>query len=263
VSVRAGLSFVLTSLVLAACRVGGADTGDAGPPAAPPPPFAEAATPDDAHTHETTTVAGEPLVVDTFTFSLSEVSLSIADVGATRDLAKTLKSKEDLLTINAGFFDERDAPIGLSRSGKVQLSAFAPKLSGGVLEVDKGAATLFETESYDVSRTPEVAVQCRPRLVVAGKPNVKSDDKKRAERTSVCISRDGKRLAFSVTTNAERGPSLFALGQYLAQRGCRDALALDGGPSTGAIYVGPRGRIELPLRGPIRQAIVVSRRKSP
>lgn len=258
------LRLLATIALVAGCRVGGPDGADAAPekPSLPTAPKTDgAARPDNTHAHEATTVDGERFVVDTFTFDLARVSLRIADVGATREIDKTLKGPEDVLAVNAGFFDDHDAPVGLSRSAKVELSPFAPKLSGGVLEIDHGNASLFETETYDPKRAPELAVQCRPRLVVDGKPNVRSDDKKRAERTAVCIHPGGKRISFSIATNAERGPSLFALGHYLAEKGCRDALALDGGPSTGAVYEGPGGRVELPLRGPIRQAIVVTRRK--
>lgn len=271
-NVRAGAKVAALFALLVSCRVGSADPIDASP--APSPSGLPSGTsssssrtkahaPPEVHSHEETVVEGERLVVDTFTFALADVSLALVDVGATRDLGATLKSADDVLTVNAGFFDEHDAPVGLSRSNKAQLSAFAPKLSGGVLEVHHGVATLLETETYDTARAPDFAVQCRPRLVVAGKANVKSDDKKRAERTSVCILGNGKRLSFAIIKNEEKGPSLFALGRYLAQKGCRDALALDGGPSTGAVYAGPNGKLEWPLRGPVRQAIVVTRRKTP
>jgi uncharacterized protein YigE (DUF2233 family) len=207
-------------------------------------------------------MSGESFTADWFTFPLATVGLRIVDVGASRELLRALEADDDVLAVNAGFFDEHDAPLGLSRSRGATLSAFAPKLSGGVLEVDGDTATLFETETYDKKRTPAFAVQCRPRLVVAGRANVRSDDKKRAERTALCLRDGGKTLSVVVLENEERGPSLFATGHYLEARGCHDALSLDGGPSTGVVYRGPGEPVELPLRGPIRQAIVI-RRRSP
>ena len=143
----------------------------------------------------------------------------------------------------------------------VRRSRFSRPLSGGVLEVTGAEAAVLETESYDAARAPELAVQCRPRLVVGGKANVRRDDGKRAERTAVCLRDRGRTLAFVIAKDAERGPSLYALGRYLEAKGCSDALSLDGGPSTGAAFFGPRGREELALRGPIQQAIVVSARE--
>jgi uncharacterized protein YigE (DUF2233 family) len=251
-------------LFASGCRVGSDPSKDATPALA-----ASVVALDAGHagtsdrTHESARAGDETFEADWFSFALADVRVSIVDVQATRDLARTLSKPEAVFATNAGFFDERDAPLGLSVTGGARMSAFAPKLSGGVLEIDHGKATLFETETYDRARLPDFAVQCRPRLVVAGHPNVRSDDKKRAERTAVCLREGGTKLAFVIAKNAERGPSLFALGRYLAEKGCHDALSLDGGPSTGAVYQGPGGLEEMPLRGPIRQAILVTRPKAP
>jgi hypothetical protein len=59
------------------------------------------------------------------------------------------------------------------------------------------------------------------------------------------------------------GPSLFALGRFLARRGCENALNLDGGPSTGVAWRerGDGGGItQLAPRRPIRHAVVFKRR---
>lgn len=268
---RVLLALWLGVTALSACRVG-PSTQDA-PEAGASAPFASTGPgvrgadgttgSAGAYHHEKATMTGESFAADWFTFRLASVELRIVDVGASRELPRALESDDDMLAVNAGFFDEHDAPLGLSRSRGARLSAFAPKLSGGVLEVDGDRGTLFESETYDKVRTPTFAVQCRPRLVVGGHANVRSDDKKRAERTALCLRDGGKTLSVVVVENGERGPSLFAVGRYLEARGCEDALSLDGGPSTGVVYRGEGGPIERPLRGPIRQAIVVRRRVSP
>lgn len=267
---RVGLvsTAALAAATFLACRVG-PSTHDA-PDAAASAPLAHegpsaagtdgAPSPAEPHHREKATSSGESFTADWFTFRLASVGLRIVDVGASRELGRALETDDDLLAVNAGFFDDHDAPLGLSRSRGATLSAFAPKLSGGVLEVDGDTGALFETETYDKKRTPAFAVQCRPRLVVSGHANVRSDDKKRAERTTLCLRDGGKVLSVVVLENEERGPSLFATGHYLETRGCHDALSLDGGPSTGVVYRSAGGPVELPLRGPIRQAIVIRRR---
>lgn len=256
------------ALVLGGCRAGSArESTEAAPPVTVASGLEDAraaVTSEVPHRHETTEAMGEAFDVDLFTFDLAAHRLELVDLHATRDLAGAFASKsEAVFATNAGFFDEHDQPLGLSISRGVRASVYSPTLSGGVLEVGHGRAEIFETESYDKSRSPEFAVQCRPRLVVHGHANVKRDDGKRAERTAACLKKDGRELTFVIAKDAQRGPSLYALGHWLEQRGCDDALSLDGGPSTGAVYASPSGTREIALRGPIRQAIVVSRGHTP
>ncbi len=259
---------LLALLALGACRAGSArENAEASPPVTVASGLEDAragVTSEVPHRHETAEAMGEHFDVDLFTFDLASHRLELVDLHATRDLAGAFASKSDaVFATNAGFFDEHDQPLGLSISRGVRASIYSPTLSGGVLEVGHGRAELFETESYDKSRSPEFAVQCRPRLVVHGRANVRRDDGKRAERTAACLTKNGRELTFVIAKDAQRGPSLFALGHWLEQRGCDDALSLDGGPSTGAVYASPSGTREIALRGPIRQAIVVSRGRTP
>jgi len=132
-------------------------------------------------------------------------------------------------------------------------------MSGGVLTVDGGRGRLWETESFDVGLAHDFAVQCKPRLVVDSKVNIRSDDGKRSERTTLCLKNGGRELSVHVIENDDGGPSLLATAEYLKEQGCEDALNLDGGPSTGmARKVGARTEAIGP-RGPIRHAVVVKR----
>lgn len=255
---------VIGGLLACGCRAGRGADEDAEALPASVAAVREAAAPRalTPHTRETAEAAGERFVADWFSFALADVTLSLFDLHGTRDLQAALGGRGALFATNAGFFDTRDAPLGLSVSGGERRSRFSRGLSGGVLEITGGQAAVLETETYDPSRAPEFAVQCRPRLVVAGKANVRRDDGKRAERTAVCVRDGGRTVAFVLAKDDERGPSLFALGRYLEAKGCGDALSLDGGPSTGAAFLGPHGREELALRGPIQQAIVVAAREA-
>ena len=91
---------------------------------------------------------------------------------------------------------------------------------------------------------------------------MRGDDGQRAERTALCIRDEGRTVDVVIAEPADgtRGPSLYALGQFLAEKHrCDDALNLDGGPSTGVAYrtgdAGSAPRV-LPPRGPLRYAII-------
>lgn len=202
--------------------------------------------------------------VKSWTRPLESYELTIEDVGMSTALDSVLERSGGDLVINGGFFDDQKKALGLTMSNGIRLSPVAKKMSGGILTVsgEGKKAELFETESFDPPEMLKFAVQCRPRLVVRGEPNVKSDDGKRSERTAVCLRDGGKTIEALVVKGGEGGPSLYALGQWLAARGCEDALNLDGGPSTGAAWLeeGTGEKKLLAPRGPIRHAIVFKKR---
>lgn len=201
--------------------------------------------------------------VKTWRMPLDRYDVTIEDVGMTTALDDVLERTGADLAVNGGFFDENGKALGLTVSSGVQLSPLAKRLSGGVVTIDATHAQLFATESFAQPEGTRFAVQCRPRLVVGGQPNVRSDDGKRSERTALCLRDGGRTIEVDVVRGRdEGGPSLFALGQWLAARGCEDALNLDGGPSTGAAWrdeLTNEKRLLAP-RGPIRHAIVFKRR---
>lgn len=211
------------------------------------------------------TDAGDALVEDARTYEpktwrmpLDRYDVTIEDVGMGTALDAVLERTGADLVINGGFFDENGKALGLTMSGGVQLSALAKKLSGGVMTIDHAHAQLFATESFVQPEGTRFAVQCRPRLVVNGQPNVKSDDGKRSERTALCLRDAGTTIEVVVVRGEEGGPSLHALGKWLAEHGCDDALNLDGGPSTGAAWKDEETsatKLSAP-RGPVRHAIV-------
>ena len=167
------------------------------------------------------------------------------------------------LAVNGGFFDPDGRGIGLTVSEGKTLARFSPTMSGGVFFVENGVAKIVATEEWAPEHHVDLAVQCRPRLVVQGKVNIRSDDGQRAERTALCVRDQGATVDVIVAepTPGTRGPSLFALGRYLAdEQHCDDALNLDGGPSTGVAYrsgdVATTPQV-MPPRGPLRYAVIV------
>jgi uncharacterized protein YigE (DUF2233 family) len=123
-----------------------------------------------------------------------------------------------------------------------------------VLSIDRrGEAKLSHTREWKGGPSVEFAVQAGPRLVVDGeiltfKPNF-------ARRSALCVPSPGK-----ITLVATAGPVVLDdFAAFLAADvasgglGCRDALNLDGGPSTqlhvdrAGSPVGVQGRDEVPV----------------
>jgi uncharacterized protein YigE (DUF2233 family) len=214
--------------------------------------------------------AGDDLVEDArrytvrfWPFAVDRYELRIEDVAMTTALDAVLERTGAELAVNGGFFDPAGKPLGLAMSDGARLSRLAKAMSGGVVTWDGERARLWETESFVLPEGTRFAVQCKPRLVVDGATNIKRDDGQRSERTALCL-RDGGRTVEVVVVRDESleatGPSLFALGRFLARHGCEGALNLDGGPSTGIAWrEGGAVRQLAPKKG-VRHAIVFARR---
>ncbi len=247
---RVPLRFAAPLLLLAACHrdvAGGVAVAreDAAAPTAgtAPPP------------------AVRPHVTRTASFALADVELSIEDVHMSTRLDDVLRRRKATLVVNGGFFDERGEPVGLAVSGGQPLGRFSRTMSGGVLWLRGDAAHLTATEEYGETGVG-FAVQCRPRLVVGSRANVRSDDGRRAARTAVCLRDAGRRveLVMAEASGDDAGPTLFELAAELATAGCEEALNLDGGPSTGWAEATDAGVFFRSPAAPVRHAVVVTRR---
>jgi uncharacterized protein YigE (DUF2233 family) len=208
---------------------------------------------------------GRRYAVRSWSFPLERYDLRIEDVGMSTALDAVLSRTNADFVVNGGFFDPTGRPVGLAMSDGEILSKLGARLSGGVLTSDGARAQLFATEGFTVPDGGRFAVQCRPRLVVDGAPNIKSDDTTRAERTALCIRDAGRTVDVAIVRGSDdgesAGPSLFSLARHLAAVGCEAALNLDGGPSTGAAWrEGGEVRLLAP-RGPIRHVIAFRERR--
>jgi uncharacterized protein YigE (DUF2233 family) len=193
-------------------------------------------------------------VVRAWSFDLAKYALSIEDAEMTTRIDTVLARTGADLVVNGGFFDPDGKPVGLAISGGAALSKLGKALSGGVLASDGTRATLFAAEGFTLPEGSRFALQCRPRLVVDGQANVKSDDGKRAERTALCTREGGRVVEVIVVRGSDdgesAGPSLHALSRHLADAGCESALNLDGGPSTGVAWrEGERTQLLAPQKG--------------
>jgi hypothetical protein len=193
-----------------------------------------------------------------FSFDISAVRLSIEDVGMSTDFGAVLSRTSARLVVNGGFFGQDHAPMGLAISNGKMLSGFSPQMSGGVLFLRDGVAYLAATEEYEAGAVA-FAIQCRPRLVVSSRANVRSDDGKRAARTAICLKKAGQAIDFVIAEGSpgDAGPTLFELASELAELGCEEALNLNGGPSTGWAALGDGGPWGLPPRAAVRHVVVV------
>src|SRR5262249_3882002 len=167
------------------------------------------------------------------------------------------------VAVNGGFFGVDHAGDGLAVSEGRALSPFVRRMSGGVLWVREGVAHLTATEEYAEEKV-DFAIQCRPRLIVGSKVNIKADDGKRARRTAMCVRDGGRTIELAVAdggdvtgSDAELGPTLFELATELASDGCEEALNLDGGPSTGWASRLDGGIVFAPPRAAVRHVVVV------
>lgn len=147
-----------------------------------------------------------------------------------REVATIVRSLHQVVAINGSFFDEAQQPMGaIVDQGRVlsrrRLQAW------GALVVEGNQARIVPGNELVLNPPPLLALQGQPRLVVDGQvPGLKPQV---ARRTAVCA--EGPTLLFVVAT---RPIEASAFGRFLAApeaRGglaCRNALNLDGGPST-------------------------------
>ena len=266
-AVRWAFLLFLTSVTLAACRRASPQRGAPAPgsPSASGVENSPGAPKAAGGWWDARDAAPARAITHRWTFALRDVSLTIEDVGMSRDLGGVLARTAAELVVNAGFFDERGQPIGLALSGGKTLSPPSRSLSGGVLTIADDVGVQTASESFTLPEpAPAFGIQCRPRLVVAGKRNIRKDDGKRAERTALCLRDEGRTLdvILARTEDGKPLPTLYELADELVASGCEEALNLDGGPSTGAAHRADAGAPPeiLPPRGPVRHAVVVRRR---
>jgi hypothetical protein len=211
-------------------------------------------------TPEVTTVVGDDayrLLV--FSVRLAGARFRVIDLDMGRDVAGALASSGASLVVNGGFFDRAQRADGLVVSEGVMIAPGSDALGGGVLAVAGGRGALFPTKGFAPQPGLDFAIQARPRLVVNGAANVKSDDGHAAERTALCLRDEGQTLELVVARGevGGKGPVLSLLADMLVSRGCQEALNLDGGPSTGVAWRQGGEIHALAPRGPLRHLVAV------
>jgi len=178
-----------------------------------------------------------------------------ADAGATADEVCPSPGA----AINASFFDENRAPLGLliidgkQRRPRHPVSGWPG--GGGLFVVRKGKPSIL-AHTAKVPAGAEYAMQCWPRLVIAGEiPEFKQ--RPSALRSAVGIDKAG-RVLFVASTR------YYTFEQWAAllrdQLGCVDALNMDGGPSTQLAVRGKKD-IDVPGGWPVPVLLTAERKK--
>jgi phosphodiester glycosidase len=146
-----------------------------------------------------------------------------------RTVEEIVVSRPAVVAVNASFFDTEGRAMGLAvDDGRVM--AGGKRRTWGALVIDEKTSRIVLGAEIEDDRAHRLVVQGIPRLVVGGaiqplKPQV-------AERTAVCAA--GRVVVLVVSTKVETTPFARFLAGPPDQGGlgCRDALNLDGGPST-------------------------------
>jgi hypothetical protein len=180
--------------------------------------------------------ARESDVYHRFRIPLARTRIAFVDLRYETPLIEALG--EHTLVINGGYwaYGGRGRIIqGLLAVDGKQLAPLVRKAGGGVLSVRGGRAQLTAAESWHEQPDAELLLQCKPRLVGEGKLIPQLDKRRHAPRTALCIRDDGAVLD-AYLTDPDVRPTLAELGAFLLAEGCSDALNLDGGPSTAAVF---------------------------
>lgn len=205
-------------------------------------------------------IAGKPSWgFSDLTVDLQQVRLEIVAPGRGEQLPKLLPEGA-LAVLNGGYFHADFRPSTWLKRAGVELSPKSDTSKGGVLAVGEHGVYLgpFSGLTFE----PELAVQSFPLIVEAdGSGGIHRDDGRRAARTVVCWSGDELHFVLIAAPRGE-GPTLFESAPLLrapwpAGFGCRSALNLDGGPSSGVWFAPELGAKQRPPLAPVGYGIAL------
>jgi hypothetical protein len=165
-----------------------------------------------------------------------------------------------LAVVNGGYFEADFRPSTWLKNAGIELSPKRDTSKGGVFAL--GEQGVYLGPFAGLGFEPKLAIQSFPLIVEPdGKPGIHSDDGRRAARTVACLVGDRLHLIVIAAPRGE-GPTLFESASLLREPpprgfGCRVALNLDGGPSTG-VWFGPEvAAKQRPPFSPIGYAIAI------
>ena len=165
-----------------------------------------------------------------------------------------------LAVVNGGYFEADFRPSTWVKSAGLELAPKSDTSKGGVLAA--GAGGVYVGPFSGLTFEPELAVQSFPLIVEAdGSPGIHRDDGRRAARTVVCWSGDELHFILIAAPRGD-GPTLFESVALLrapwpAGFGCRSALNLDGGPSSGVWFAPELGAKQRPPLAPVGYGIAL------
>jgi len=204
-----------------------------------------------------------PEDAEAFSGHALNVDLDVADLrlipaggpSSRRTVAEIVAPYPAVVAINASFFDHEGRAMGLAvDQGRVM--AGGKRRSWGALVIDDRNARIVLGGEVKDDHAHRLVVQGIPRLVVGGK--IQPLKPQLAERTAVCAKSDV--VVFVVSTKTETTPFARFLADPPDQGGlgCRDALNLDGGPSTQLVVKLPALTLSLAGGWGVPNALVVT-----
>jgi uncharacterized protein YigE (DUF2233 family) len=193
-------------------------------------------------------------------FSPRDFELRVVDNANSSDTARFPRLAEAMRELggaagcNGGFFNQKPFdPVGLMIASGVRAGTFDPlSWMKGLVVVRDGELRLEEAATFTASPAVSHALQTGPWLVRGGVAE-KHADHRGALRTFIC--RDGNgRWAIGTSARCSLGdlPALLTSPEVASLIAIKDALNLDGGPSTGLWVNEPGQPYSLPERWPVR-----------
>ncbi len=164
------------------------------------------------------------------------------------------RARGSVAAINGGYFDDQSHAIGLRIAQGKRTNKFYARANWGVFVIRDGRAFIAHTRDYKGSPRTREALQCGPRLVVNGKTTDLKPQS--ARRSGVGIQASGK-IVLAVSDGALSFDDWAALWADRNRLNCRDALNLDGGPSTQMSVVSARHPVTVRGGWPVPDAILV------
>ena len=185
--------------------------------------------------------------------------LEIALVAGGAELSRLLPPG-GLAVVNGGYFEADFRPSTWVVSGGVPLANKSDTTKGGVLALAGGQSYIGPFAGLGFQ--PELAVQSFPMIVEPdGTSGIHRDDGRRAARTVACLVGGALHLIV-ITAPRGEGPTLFEAAGVLRAPpplgfGCRAALNLDGGPSSGVWFAPELGARQRPPLARVAYALAV------
>lgn len=194
--------------------------------------------------------------------NLARTQVEIVQAPRGAQLAQLLPER-GLAVVNGGYFEADYRPTAWLKNAGKELSPKQATTKGGVLALR--AHDVFIGPLAALGFEPELAVQSFPLVVEAdGQVGIHSDDGRRAARTVACLAGSALHLIVISAPRGE-GPTLLETARILREPapngfGCRVALNLDGGPSSGVWFAPPVAARQRPPSAPVAYGLAITPR---
>ncbi len=156
---------------------------------------------------------------------------------ARADVAEIARANGMVAAINASYFSD-EGPIGLLIEGGQQLHPQSAKWAAHLL-IDRAGAIRIVNRKQAKTTGAIWAIQGFPAIMSGGTifSYIKSGSSFNVlevdRRSAACLTADGRLLLLATDSGLVNGLSFYELGTVMGGLGCRDAMGLDGGSSTG------------------------------